>query len=149
MDALVRAAAVYLFLLLLFRMTGKRSLAQITTFDFILLLIVSEATQQALLGDDFSVTNGILVITALLALDRVFDIGVFRSSTFDRWVNGKPLVLIDDGRVHRDRMKRERIEEGDILETARASHGLERLDQVKHAVLERTGGISVVPRESS
>lgn len=146
MDALLRAAAIYLFLLLLFRITGKRTLSQISTFDFVLLLIVAEATQQAMLGNDFSVTNAFIIVTALVALDRLFDVTAFRSERFDRWVNGRPLVLIEDGRLHRDRMERERIEEDDILETARTSQGIERLDQVKHAVLERTGGISIVPR---
>ncbi len=149
MDAVLRAVGVYLFLLILIRLTGKRSLAQLSTFDFVLLLIVAEATQQALLGDDFSVTNAYIIILTLIALDRLLDAASARSARFDRWVNGGPLVLIEDGHVHRDRMKRVRIAEDDIMESARQSQGLEGLDQVKHAVLERAGGISIVPRSSS
>ncbi len=69
MDAVLRAGAIYLVLLLIFRITGKRSLAQITTFDFVLLLVIGEATQQALLGNDFSITNAVIVIVTLLGLD--------------------------------------------------------------------------------
>lgn len=148
MDAVLRAAAVYLFVLILIRLTGKRSLAQLSTFDFVLLLIVAEATQQALLGDDFSVTNACVIILTLVALDRLLDAAAVRFDGFDRWVNGAPLVLIEDGHVHHDRMRRVRVAEEDIMESARQAQGLERLDQVKHAVLERTGGISIVPRSS-
>lgn len=69
MDSVLRALAIYLFLMVIFRISGKRSLAQITTFDFVLLLVIGEATQQALLGDDFSLTNAALVIATLLGLD--------------------------------------------------------------------------------
>jgi uncharacterized membrane protein YcaP (DUF421 family) len=69
MDAVLRAMAVYLFLLLVMRVSGKRTLTQITTFDFVLLLIIGEATQQGLIGDDFSVTKALLLITSLIGLD--------------------------------------------------------------------------------
>jgi uncharacterized membrane protein YcaP (DUF421 family) len=69
MVAVLRAAAIYCFLLLLMRLTGKRSLGQMTTFDFVLLLVVAEATQQGLLGNDFSLTNAFLVILALVGID--------------------------------------------------------------------------------
>ena len=66
MESVLRAAIVYVFLLVLFRLAGKRTLSDVTTFDFVLLLIISEATQQALLGEDFSLTNAFLVITTLI-----------------------------------------------------------------------------------
>jgi uncharacterized membrane protein YcaP (DUF421 family) len=69
MDVILRGIAVYVFLLLVFRIAGRRTLSQITTFDFVLLLIIGEATQQALLGDDFSVTTGFLVVATLLVID--------------------------------------------------------------------------------
>ena len=146
MDSLLRAAVVYGFLLVLFRLTGKRSLAQITMFDFVLLLLVSEATQQALLGDDFSITNAVIVITTLLALDRLLDAISHRSPRVDRLVNEGPLMLIENGHVHRDRMQRLLIADADIMQSARQSQGIERFDQIKHAVLEPTGGISVIPQ---
>lgn len=147
MDAVLRAGAIYLALLLIFRITGKRSLAQITTFDFVLLLVIGEATQQALLGNDFSITNAVIVIVTLLALD----LGISRLQTrFPRlgpWLDDVPLVLVENGTLLRQRMDRSRISEADILHAARATQGLERMDQVKYAVLERTGEISIIPTQ--
>ncbi len=69
MESVLRAAAMYVGLLIIMRIAGKRSLAQITTFDFVLLLIISEATQNAMLGQDFSITNAFIVIITLVTLD--------------------------------------------------------------------------------
>jgi uncharacterized membrane protein YcaP (DUF421 family) len=147
-DAVLRAAAVYLVLLLLLRLSGKRTLAQITVFDFILLLIISEATQQALLGNDFSITQAALVILTLVVLDGASDYLTFRSPRVDRLVNGSPLVLVEQGRLLHDRMDRMRLTPDDVLDQARQTQGLERLDQIEYAVLERDGTISVVPKRA-
>lgn len=145
MDPILRSLAVYAFLLILFRLSGKRSLAQITTFDLILLLIVSEATQQALLGDDFSITNACIVILTLVVVDRTMDLASAMSPPFGRLLNGTAVILIENGEQHAGRMRRLRISTDDILEQARTNQGIERLDQIKYAVLERNGAISVVP----
>jgi uncharacterized membrane protein YcaP (DUF421 family) len=146
MDAVVRAAVIYVFLLVLFRVTGRRTLAQITTFDFVLLLIIAEATQQGLLGNDFSITNALLVILALLGLDLLSQGLSRRWRSFDRWINGLPLVLVEDGRLIDDRAIKAGFLEDDILEQARANQGIERRKQIKYAVLERDGSISVIPK---
>ena len=146
MDAVVRAAVIYVFLLVLFRVTGRRTLAQITTFDFVLLLIIAEATQQGLLGNDFSITNALLVILALLGLDLLSQGLSRRWRSFDRWINGLPLVLVEDGRLIDDRAIKAGFLEDDILEQARANQGIERMEQIKYAVLERDGSISVIPK---
>lgn len=146
MDAIIRAAVVYLVLLLLFRLTGKRSLAQATTFDFVLLLVISEATQQALLGEDFSLTMAALVIATLLVLDRLANYLGFRFPRLDKFLESVSVLLVDDGKILHDRMKRAHINEEEILQYARQAHGLERLDQVKYAVLEKDGGITIVPK---
>ena len=146
MDAVVRAVVIYVFLLVLFRVTGRRTLAQITTFDFVLLLIIAEATQQGLLGNEFSITNALLVILALLGLDLLSQGLSRRWRSFDRWINGLPLVLVEDGRLIDDRARKAGFLEDDILEQARASQGIERMEQIKYAVLERDGSISVIPK---
>lgn len=148
MDAVLRALAIYLFLVVVFRISGKRTLAEVTTFDFVLLLIISEATQQALLGDDFSVTMAFLVITTLIGLDIFFSLVQRRFKPVDRLMSGLPLVLVDNGRLLHERLKKVRVDEAEILHSARQLHGLERMDQVKYAVLETSGGISIVPRDS-
>lgn len=147
MDAVLRAGAIYLALLLIFRITGKRSLAQITTFDFVLLLVIGEATQQALLGNDFSIVNAVIVIVTLLGLDLGLSLVQSRFPRLGPWLDDVPLVLVEHGQVLQKRMDKSRISEADILHAARATQGLERMDQIKYAVLERTGEISIIPKQ--
>mgnify|MGYP001124158055 CR=1 FL=1 len=147
MDAVFRASIMYLFLLIIFRITGKRTLGQSTTFDFVLLLIIGEATQQALLGNDFSLTNAVIVITTLVLIDVGIAFWKQRSQTMDKLLDGMPLVIVDNGEPLKERMDRVRIDEEDILSAARRTQGLERMEQIKYAVLERSGDISIIPTE--
>ena len=148
MDAVIRGVAVYLFLLLLFRLSGQRALAQVTTFDFVLLLIISEASQQALVGNDNSMTHAALVVTTLVGLNILFSVIKQRSKRVERVLEDTPLVLVDDGKLLKHRMDKVRVDEDDILEAARSCQGLERLDQIKYAVLERSGDITIVPQSA-
>lgn len=149
MDSVLRALAVYGFLLLVFRITGKRSLAQITTFDAIVLLIISEAVQQALIDGDESMTNAFLLVLTLMGADVLMSILSMRSNRIDKVLNDVPLVLVDDGELQHERMTKARVTPDDILESARALRGISRFDQIKYAVLERDGAITVIPREGS
>jgi uncharacterized membrane protein YcaP (DUF421 family) len=146
MESVIRPALVYLFLLLLLRLTGKRTLAQITSFDFVLLLIISEATQQALIGDDNSMINGAIVVATLIGLNILMSLIKQRSKWFDRVLDDIPLVIVADGKPLKDRMYKSRVDENDVLDAARECHGLERMDQIRHAILERDGQISIIPR---
>lgn len=146
MDAVVRGIAVYLFLLLLFRISGQRALSQTTTFDFVLLLIISEATQQALIGNDNSMTHAALVVITLVALNIALSLVKQRSRRIERILEDVPLILVDNGKVLRRRMDEVRVDEDDILAAARDAQGLERFDQIKYAVLERNGDITIIAR---
>lgn len=146
MNMVLRGAILYFLVLLVFRITGKRSLAQITTFDFVLLLIISETTQEALLGNDFSITNSFVVIVTLMGIDVGLSLLKRLSPGLETLLDSAPLVLIDDGKVLEDRMRHARVDRDDVLMAARHQQGLERLDQIKYAVLERSGGISIVPK---
>lgn len=145
MDSIVRAAVVYIFLLLVFRVSGKRTIAQITTFDLVLTLVISEAVQQAMITNDYSVANAMLLVITLVGLDILISVLKEHSPAVSKFVDGTPLVIIEDGRLHRDRMARARIDEDDVLSAARELQGLERLEQIKYAVVEVSGGISIVP----
>jgi uncharacterized membrane protein YcaP (DUF421 family) len=145
MDVVLRAFAMYLVILVLLRVSGSRSLGQLTAFDFVLLMIVAEATQQALLGDDFSFTTAALVITTLVTMDIGFSVLKQRFPTFEHIIDSAPVVLVMNGEPLKDRMDRVRMDEMDILSAARLSQGLERMDQIKYAVLERSGHISIIP----
>ncbi|MGQ0592918.1 MAG: DUF421 domain-containing protein [Gammaproteobacteria bacterium] len=149
MDAVLRATVVYFFLLLVVRIAGRRMLSEMTTFDFVLLLIVAEATQQGLLGNDSSVTNAFLVIITLIGIEISLTALKQRSARIEKWIDGVPSIIIEDGRPLKDRMEKARINEQDILSAARIGYGLERMDQIKYAVLERNGSISIIPKQRS
>lgn len=149
MDSVLRAATVYVALLLIMRLAGKRSLAQITTFDFVLLLIIGEATQNALLGQDYSITNALIVIVTLVTLDVGLSLLKRRSKRIDQLLEDVPLIIVEDGVALEDRMKKARVDEGDVLSAARHLQGIERLDQIRYAVLERSGGISIIPKQKA
>ncbi|WP_309084296.1 YetF domain-containing protein [Chelativorans sp.] len=148
MDSVIRGIVIYLFLLVVVRLSGRRTLAEMTAFDFVIILIVAETTQQALLGDDFSLTNAFLLILTLFVTDIAF-------SYFKQWsprsaelMDGVPTVLISLGNVDEEALTRARVSLEDVLEAAREQHGLERLDQIKFAVLEVGGNISIIPAEA-
>jgi uncharacterized membrane protein YcaP (DUF421 family) len=142
----VRAVAMYLFLLLLLRMSGKRTLSEVTTFDFIVLLIVSETTQQAMTGNDFSVTNAAILVATLVFLQRGADWLTDRSKRADKLLNDRPVIIVEDGRPIEDWMNWNSLTVDEVLEEARRNQGIGSLDEIKYAVLERNGGISVIPR---
>ncbi len=144
MDAVLRAAVMYLALVVLFKIAGRRSLADLTTFDFVLLLIVGEATQQALLGDDFSVTNSILIIATLIAIDVGFTRLKRRYGRLARVVDGGPTLIVEHGQWLHQRMKEARVTEEDVLEAARTGQGLVSLEQIRYAIIERNGTISII-----
>lgn len=148
MEPILRAAALYFVVWFIMRLSGRRTFAELTTFDFVLLLIIGEATQQGLLGDDFSITNAALVVLTLVMIDIGLTYLKGRCPSVERVMDGLPLVIVDHGRALRDRMERARIDLDDVLEQARSRRGLERLDQIKYAVLERSGGISIIPYSS-
>ena len=144
MDTILRAAAIYLFLLLVFRLAGKRTLGESTTFDFVLLLLIAETTQQAIVAEDASLTASFLAILTLIGLDILFALLKARWKRLDRWLEGMPMIIVENGRPLRDRMKQEYVDEDDVLTSAR-EQGLERMDQIRYAVLERSGSISIIP----
>jgi uncharacterized membrane protein YcaP (DUF421 family) len=147
MDAILRGASVYLLLLVILRLSGRRTLGEMTSFDFVLLLIIAETTQQALLGEDFSVTNSLLLITTLVGIDIIISYMKTRFDRIDRIFDGLPMVIVEHGQPLQERLKKSRLDEHDVLAAARRLQGLERMEQIKYAVLETDGGISIIPME--
>jgi uncharacterized membrane protein YcaP (DUF421 family) len=145
MDPALRALIVYGFMLVVFRILGKRTLGQITTFDFVLLLVVGESASQALMGDDFSLTTALVLIFSLIGIDYALALIKARSPRIEEWMEGAPLVIVQDGKLLTNRLKRAGLDEADVLMAARESRGIERLAQIKYAVHERGGGISIIP----
>ncbi|PAU58551.1 DUF421 domain-containing protein [Pseudomonas sp. PICF141] len=147
MDSVVRAVVMYLALMVLFKIAGRRSLAELTTFDFVLLMIIGEATQQALVGNDFSLTNSMLVIITLIALDVGLSLLKQRSQWVQRLIDGGPTIIVENGKILHQRLRNARLVEADIMEAARSSQGIETLEQIKFAIIERNGKISVIAQE--
>jgi uncharacterized membrane protein YcaP (DUF421 family) len=148
MDSVLRAGAMYLALMVLFKIAGRRSLAELTTFDFVLLMMIGEATQQALLGDDFSITNGILVIVTLIAIDVGLSLLKQRSGWVSRLIDGEPTIIVENGKLLHRRLRHARLIEADVMEAARSSQGIERLEEIKFAIIERNGKISIIVKEN-
>ena len=146
MEIILRSLSVYLIVWLIFRISGKRSLRDLTTFDFVLLLIISECTQQALIGQDYSITGAFLAIGTLLAVDIGLSLLKHKSTKVEKVLDNVPVMLIEKGRIHQDRMDKERIDEADIMATAREVYGIARLDQIDYAILETNGAISIIPK---
>lgn len=146
METVLRAVSMYFLLMVVLKIAGRRTLLEMTSFDFILLLIISEATQQALLGNDFSVTGAGLTIITLIVMDIV--LGKFKAwfPRLELLIDGASLILVEDGQLLTRRARKAGITVEDILASARSSQGLERLDQIKFAILEKNGKISIIPQ---
>ncbi|MCC6076572.1 DUF421 domain-containing protein [Pseudomonas sp. GCM10022188] len=147
MDSFLRATCMYLMMMVVFRIAGRRSLGDLTTFDFVLLLIIAEATQQALLGEDFSFINSIVVIATLIVLDVGLSLAKLHSPRVAKLVDGHATLVVEQGRFLPERMRRTRLTEEDILESARNSQGVESVEQIKFAIVERNGKISIITQE--
>lgn len=145
MDNVFRAAIMYFFLLVIFKISGRRTLLQMTIFDFILILIISEATQQALLGEDFSLTGSMITIGTLIFIDMTLSLIKSRFPVVDLWLDGSPIILIENGHLLLKRMHYCQISEKEIMEIARQQEGIETLREIKYAILEKNGKLSIIP----
>jgi len=149
MEIVLRAAAMYLLLLLIFRLAGKRTMSEADTFDFLMLLIISETTQQAMVRDDKSFTAAFILIVTLVSLTILLSYVKHWSPAMSSALDDEPFVVLAEGKLLDKRCDKLRIDEADILEAARENLGLERLEQIKYAVVERNGSISIIPNEHS
>jgi len=145
MDTVVRSFAIYVVLWALLRLSGRRTLGELTAFDFILLLIIGGATQRALLGQDYSVTNALLVVITLVFTDVVLSLLQREFPPLSRLINGAPMIIVDQGRPLEQRLRRARLTAEQVLESARHLHGLERMEDIKFAIFEANGKISIIP----
>lgn len=148
MDMIVRAVVIYLVLLVVFKIAGRRTLLQMTSFDLILLLIISEATQQALLGNDFSITGAALTIITLVVVDMIFSMIKKYISGAESMIDGSPVILVENGELLHKKMQLADISCDDIMASARNNQGVYKISDIKFAILERNGHISIITKES-
>ena len=145
MESVIRGLIVYAFLLLVFRLAGKRTLSESTNFELVLLLIISETTQQAMVDNDHSVTNGFLLILTLVGCTVTL---AWLKQRFPKWekvLDDVPTIVVENGRLLPDRMQKLQVDEQDILESARELQALENIGEIKYAIVERNGNITVIP----
>jgi uncharacterized membrane protein YcaP (DUF421 family) len=147
-EKVARPVLVYVFLVVGLRLAGKRELAQLNPFDLVVLLTLSNTVQNAIIGDDNSVTGGLIGATTLLVVNYGVVRFLYRHQTLDRIVEGDADVLVEDGHVREDRLDKELITRAE-LETAARKQGLDSLDDVDRAVLEAGGSISFVAKKPS
>jgi uncharacterized membrane protein YcaP (DUF421 family) len=142
----LRALVVYGVLLLFIRLAGKRTIGEFTAFDLLLVVLIAEAMEGALLGGDHSIVAGVLVAGSLVLMN--FAIGYFsaRSERFDRLVDGEPVVLASNGRLFERTLRRSNVPRSDFDESMRTAH-IASIDQVQLAVLEPNGHITFIPRQ--
>jgi uncharacterized membrane protein YcaP (DUF421 family) len=146
METVLRVALIYAFLLAGLRVMGKREFGQLAPMELIALLLIPEIVSQALVGDDYSITNALVAVCTLFVLVFLNSLLTHASRRYERVVESTPTVLAHDGRLVHENLHRERITPTEIYSEMRKS-GLERLEQVRWAVLEGDGKISVVPRQ--
>ena len=147
MDSVLRAFIVYILLLVILRVAGSRTMAEITTFDFVLILIISEAVQQAMIDNDNSMINAFLLVITLVGMNILMSLVKQRSPRLERILDGTSLLLVEKGKVHADRLQKERVDEADVLEAARELQGVSTLEQIDYAVLEKNGRVTVIPKK--
>jgi uncharacterized membrane protein YcaP (DUF421 family) len=147
MDSILRGVVTYFFVWLVFRIAGKRTLAQISTFDAVLLLIISETTQAALTDTDQSLTNSFLLILTLVGLDILLSYVKEYFSVVEQIMDGSPLLILDRQTLNDRAMAKERVSKEDILNAARKLCGVACIDDIEYAVLEQTGEITIVPKK--
>ncbi|HEV2591382.1 MAG TPA: YetF domain-containing protein [Gaiellaceae bacterium] len=147
MDLVLRAVAVFFFLLILTRVIGKRELSSLQPFDLILLIILGDAVQQGLTQDDYSLTGGLLVVGTIAVLQVCVSYLTYRFRGLRPIIEGEPIIILEDGKPIEKNMKRERLTVDEIAEAAR-KESIGHLDEIRFAILETDGQISFIKKQS-
>ena len=145
---IIRAVVVYAFLLVLLRFTGKRQVGQLAPFDLVLLLVLSNAVQNAMNGGDNSITGGLILATTLVGLNWIVGWLTYRSKWLEALIEGRPVILIHDGMIYHRALKGVQMTMHELRAALRAE-GCACEEEVRFAVLENNGHITVIPREKN
>ena len=146
-EFVLRAVIVYAVLLAMIRMSGKRTMGQFTAFDMLLIVLLGNAVQNALLGKDTSMTGGLLLAATLMALNWLVGYATSRNKRVERLLEGEPVVLARDGHVYRDVLRRELVSRDDFAKSMREA-GCSDISRVRLALLETNGHITLLLRDA-
>jgi uncharacterized membrane protein YcaP (DUF421 family) len=141
-ELILRAAIIYAFVFVLLRMLGKKHVGEMAPFDLVILLILSEAVQNALVADEKSVTGGLVVAGTLFGISQLMGYVTWKSKRAERLLDGAPRVLVRHGKIDRAAMAAEQITHAELLEALRQG-GCTTLTKVRYAVLENDGAITI------
>ena len=141
------SAAVYIFLILAIRLFGKKEFSQLTVFDIVFILLISNAVQNSMIAADFSFWGGIVSAVTLFAVNLIFKNLIYKIPRISEWVQGHPVMLIYEGKTIPDNMKKAKLTVPELEEAAR-EHGVQSIENVNLAVLEVDGSISIVAEET-
>lgn len=143
LETIFRSGFVYLSILALMRLSGKRHVAQLSIVDFVLVLLISNAVQNAMVGPDTSVSGGLVAAGTLLVVNLALTRLLLRYERLGSFLEGEPTLLIRDGRYLEANMAREGVRRGEVLAAIR-EHGMDDETHVRQAILELDGSISVL-----
>jgi uncharacterized membrane protein YcaP (DUF421 family) len=146
MDIVLRAIFVFVFLYVLLRVMGRRELSTLEPFDLILLVILGDAVQQGLTQDDYSLTGAVLAIGTIALMQVLTSYANFKFPRLRVVLDGEPLIVVQDGKLIKKNMNRERLTEDDIAEAAR-QQSITSLDEVEWAIMETSGKFSFIKKE--
>lgn len=146
LEKILRPVAVYIFLIVGLRLSGKRELVQLNPFDLVVLLTLSNTVQNAIIGDDNTVTGGIIGATSLLVVNYLVVRFLYKHRKLDQLVEGKADVLVEDGKVRTSNLKRELITMAQ-LEAAARKQGFENIGEVQQCILEPGGTITFIGKK--
>lgn len=139
----IRSAIIYSFIILAIRVFGKREISQLSVVDLVFILLISNSVQNAMVGPSTSLMGGILAAGTLFTLNFILEEFLYKSKRFSKFIQGEPLMLIYNGKVISEHLKKAKISD-DELEAAVREHGVKKFSDVDLAVLERDGNISVL-----
>jgi uncharacterized membrane protein YcaP (DUF421 family) len=143
MDIVLRAIVAYVFIIVLLRVTGRRELSSMGPTDLVLLVVLGDLIQNGVTQTDMSVTGVTIAVTTFTLLSVASSYLVFKSRRAQKIIEGTPLIVVQDGAPIEANLRSERMTVGDVMEAARAQQ-IERLDQIKWAVLEANGTVSFI-----
>jgi uncharacterized membrane protein YcaP (DUF421 family) len=146
MDLVFRALVLFFAVYLLLRVVGRRELAQMEPFDFILLIVLGDAIQQGLTQDDYSVTGALIVVTSIAAIQVTVGWVAFRFKRVRTFLEGEPIVLVDNGEILHRNLRRVRISPEELAEEARQNQ-IASIDDVEWGILETSGKVSFIPKK--
>src|SRR2546423_883194 len=146
-ELILRGAIVYLFLIVLLRVTGKRQVGQLAPFDLVLLLVLSNAVQNSMNGGDNSLIGGLISAVALIALNYGVSVATFKNKRVAALVEGRPVIIVPNGKGFEDVLAHVQLTHHELMAALR-QNGCGCVEEVQSAILENNGAISVVPRSS-